>query len=87
MEEINWCVVPEGYILHTVRKNKIGKWEYESCDAVDLKELQEAFTYFIKKCQKGHKPKDEMLKRGIDYEFAIFIKSKEIEEVLRYEVN
>jgi len=85
MEEINWCVVPERYILNTVRKNKIGKWEYASNSALDLEDLQKIFSSFIKQCQKGHKNKDEMLKRGTDYEFAIFIKSKEIEEVLKYE--
>jgi hypothetical protein len=84
-DSINWCVVPEEYVLHTVHKNKIGKWTYDSYDAVDLKELQIALSYFVKQCTKGHKNKDEMLKRGVDYEFAIFVKSKEIEEVLKYE--
>lgn len=87
MEEINWCVVPEEYILSTARRNKIGKWEYRSYSAIDIDDLQTQFSYFIQKCQDGHKSKDEMMKRGTDYEFAVFSKNDGVEKLLKYEVS
>lgn len=87
MSDINWCVVPEQYILSTVRKNKIGKWEYRTYPALDMNDLQKEFSEFVNVLQKGHKNKDEMLKRGTDYEFAIFSKNDGVEKLLKYEVS